>query len=159
MCVFLVFPASAGVFLPPDPADQEAARRPRLGGGVSRGAPEGPACVWSSPPRLGCFCCCVMDGSVKQVFPASAGVFLTVSLSASDTYGLPRLGGGVSRVIKTVFRGEESSPPRRGCFRRFPVGSVKKSVFPASAGVFLRRLAQRGEAPCLPRLGGGVSLR
>ena len=50
-----------------------------------------------------------------------------------------------------------SSPPRRGCFRGSDIALITSAVFPASAGVFLRRVCEELISLCLPRLGGGVS--
>ena len=112
-----VFPASAGVF--PASAHKSRSRPglPRLGGGVS--TPVGaPHCTpQSSPPRRGCFRLCRPRIRSGGVFPASAGVFLTLSRSSREMQvfpasagvfpppcqrfisapSLPRLGGGVSK--------------------------------------------------------------
>ena len=50
-----------------------------------------------------------------------------------------------------------SSPPRRGCFLSGRARRPHHSVFPASAGVFLRAQFLSHAALSLPRLGGGVS--
>ena len=52
-----------------------------------------------------------------QVFPAYAGVFLTVIWSISVRMCLPRIRGGVSPEIFVKGSLDKSSPHTRGCFR------------------------------------------
>ena len=91
------------------------------------------------------------------VFPASAGVFLSLALASRNSKGLPRLGGGVSSAQTTYVFGAVSSPPRRGCFLQEVIDARARNVFPASAGVFPWSARRRRGTFCLPRLGGGVS--
>ena len=131
---------------------------PRLGGGVSSGGELDLRFLPSSPPRRGCFfsqagCC-----SLRVVFPASAGVFLVVYLPWMNWSGLPRLGGGVSITVEDAPKKGLSSPPRRGCFSTQRLSEKKRKVFPASAGVFPPISRFHNAIPCLPRLGGGVSV-
>lgn len=50
-----------------------------------------------------------------------------------------------------------SSPPRRGCFRKYVITVTLARVFPASAGVFPASSTSFECGESLPRLGGGVS--
>ena len=153
----LVFPASAGVFPAIDQKSKRSLGLPRLGGGVSRRLIRlGPASQ-SSPPRRGCFFPAGIFQPFKPVFPASAGVFLSRPESREANLSLPRLGGGVSDEWRMHYTLVGSSPPRRGCFYRNRYGVATVVVFPASAGVFLRREGRIAGQWCLPRLGGGVS--
>ena len=79
------------------------------------------------------------------------------SLIKLHTRSLPRLGGGVSRVSRTFYLLNLSSPPRRGCFFSLAARLGLGFVFPASAGVFPLRSFKKQQARGLPRLGGGVS--
>ena len=54
---------------------------------------------------------------------------------------LPRLGGGVSRSSPFKSNTTKSSPPRRGCFPKEVQDFYVLMVFPASAGVFLKKNA------------------
>ena len=98
-----------------------------------------------------------MPGMSHRVFPAQAGVFLTLPDYTVSYTSLPRAGGGVSfsHILKTCLT--ESSPRRRGCFQVFVLAVEEEEVFPAQAGVFpfLKRKSLPEE--CLPRAGGGVS--
>ena len=152
-----VFPASAGVF--PAAAFRTCGRQslPRLGGGVSHARLLRLAPPASSPPRRGCFLETSMNAVKTRVFPASAGVFLQVRSWPPRSKSLPRLGGGVSSSENCIAPTLLSSPPRRGCF---PLKNLRDSsdyVFPASAGVFLKRDERGRIGHSLPRLGGGVS--
>ena len=130
---------------------------PRLGGGVS---PYRASHIWalvSSPPRRGCFHDSGPQMNKFSVFPASAGVFLSETPFADDKKGLPRLGGGVSRIAATPRSARKSSPPRRGCFESHKDCLPRRRVFPASAGVFPAISRRIRQEVGLPRLGGGVS--
>ena len=152
-----VFPASAGVFPLASLNCPRPTGLPRLGGGVSIPLAELIKPAASSPPRRGCFLETSMNAVKTRVFPASAGVFLQVRSWPPRSKSLPRLGGGVSSSENCIAPTLLSSPPRRGCF---PLKNLRDSsdyVFPASAGVFLKRDERGRIGHSLPRLGGGVS--
>ena len=44
-------------------------------------------------------------------------MFLSIGGAAAVSICLPRLGGGVSLHLRVESTADESSPPRRGCFR------------------------------------------
>ena len=91
------------------------------------------------------------------VFPAQAGVFLSASSAAALKSRLPRASGGVSETGFLVSPLEPSSPRKRGCFSRCFAFGLRSEVFPAQAGVFLRRSFWAFPTKCLPRASGGVS--
>ena len=72
-----------------------------------------------------------------RVFPAQAGVFLSVSPFVLSRICLPRASGGVSKVSGVL--------------------SDDRTVFPAQAGVFPQHLFSKVPATGLPRASGGVS--
>ena len=114
-----------------------------------------------------------------MVFPAHAGVFLTIvhnqkaRIGSSPRMrgcfralldylvpilGLPRACGGVSTRTSSRKRPTRSSPRMRGCFY-VTVGEVPPAqVFPAHAGVFLSACVLPTFNESLPRACGGVSL-
>ena len=71
---------------------------PRIRGGVSIVGVHWLTPVVSSPHTRGCF----PDGKAalpgRGVFPAYAGVFLTLQIAKPEKFGLPRIRGGVSPV-------------------------------------------------------------
>ena len=152
-----VFPASAGVFPHMGALDQVPRGLPRLGGGVSMARSSQRPVIKSSPPRRGCFLVGTWPGLSCAVFPASAGVFPCHQSDSRSGICLPRLGGGVSRSSQAARFDTQSSPPRRGCFRRMDRSFLCVFVFPASAGVFLRCPDPESDQWCFPRLGGGFS--
>ena len=135
----MVFPASAGVFLGQPLRVGTYLSLPRLGGGVSTVVAIILPKEESSPPRRGCFPRQCRTYSWTNVFPASAGVFPTVSRLHVALPRLPRLGGGVSLTQIDLDSWFRSSPPRRGCFNQ--------------------NESEMAHAGSLPRLGGGVSRR
>ena len=75
-----------------------------------------PVFFLSSPHTRGCFFFGPSACRMNRVFPAYAGVFLTLSRSLPGMPSLPRIRGGVSiySAIAHVFLA--SSPHTRGCF-------------------------------------------
>ena len=90
----------------------------------------------SSPHTRGCFCPCTLVNAGAGVFPAYAGVFLSVVTFPADKAGLPRIRGGVSEIMAGLDKIGESSPHTRGCFFRAHHREHQRRVFPAYAGVF-----------------------
>ena len=135
--VAVVFPASAGVFLSGHGYKVPPRCLPRLGGGVSAVKTRTTAPAMSSPPRRGCFQRTERPKKKRTVFPASAGVFPTLTAGRESSF--------------------QSSPPRRGCFQKSRFCELQGGVFPASAGVFLAVSSRKTYPLSLPRLGGGVS--
>ena len=152
-----VFPARAGVF-PKHRGAQSALRSlPRTGGGVSEADEISITLKESSPHGRGCFQVAFLDVGADVVFPARAGVFLSIEQKNNLKLSLPRTGGGVSAWLKLMKEDPESSPHGRGCFQVQVSNKSASDVFPARAGVFLIDPKCRCRAGRLPRTGGGVS--
>ena len=90
---------------------------PRIRGGVSEIPVEAQLPRESSPHTRGCFCWVGPSKKGRPVFPAYAGVFLCVDYIFGGDAGLPRIRGGVSRVVLPTPYSSTSSPHTRGCFR------------------------------------------
>ena len=110
---------------------------PRIRGGVSRENVSIIGDILSSPHTRGCFQTPSSCRSRRRVFPAYAGVFPLPVRCMSVQSSLPRIRGGVSRMLYAVQR--------------------HQAVFPAYAGVFLEDPDFVPLAVCLPRIRGGVS--
>ena len=95
--------------------------------------------------------------TVVVVFPAYAGVFLSLMDISTMSISLPRIRGGVSPMRHRRRPGRKSSPHTRGCFGTTLSGLCSQRVFPAYAGVFLVASGISAEIFCLPRIRGGVS--
>ena len=93
----------------------------------------------------------------SPVFPAHAGVFLCSRYAPSHSACLPRACGGVSVTKAPKAAKPVSSPRMRGCFPSSRSPWVWMRVFPAHAGVFLRRRHFKLSRIGLPRACGGVS--
>ena len=111
------FPASAGVFPTPTSSSPVLWRVPRICGGVSKRYPDMYLPRRSSPHLRGCFQKIDTFKSITDEFPASAGVFPSVSLTSLNL--------------------RRSSPHLRGCFYLPSRPLLPDPEFPASAGVFL----------------------
>ena len=90
---------------------------PRIRGGVSFTPNAISGFSSSSPHTRGCFFYEHESGGNATVFPAYAGVFLTLDMDSYAEFGLPRIRGGVSRRDCTNNNSGRSSPHTRGCFR------------------------------------------
>ena len=112
----------------------------------------------SSPHTRGCFSECSRSNHNQKIFPAYAGVFPSTSKCPAKTANLPRIRGGVSNLAKELFVAYESSPHTRGCFCSSRLNLQYSFIFPAYAGVFLRRAVRSRYCLHLPRIRGGVSL-
>ena len=152
-----VFPAYAGVFPPEGCASSAMYGLPRIRGGVSYKTGAGGAAAESSPHTRGCFRNRQAFWSARQVFPAYAGVFLSLLVMQTDTQGLPRIRGGVSSALSNDVINKESSPHTRGCFSLILIRNSTRIVFPAYAGVFLPGKDFYAHRTGLPRIRGGVS--
>ena len=70
---------------------------------------------------------------------------------------IPRVSGGVSQFRAGGFECGGYSPRQRGCFLDPKLFFELQALFPASAGVFLKRRSNTGEKESIPRVSGGVS--
>ena len=92
----IVFPACAGVFPQDLQGHHNLSRLPRMRGGVSLLVLYTPRLPSSSPHARGCFFRLRRIVSTYEVFPACAGVFLSIQIASQMHEGLPRMRGGVS---------------------------------------------------------------
>ena len=152
-----VFPAYAGVFLARPGICGHEDSLPRIRGGVSYGATIEYPFFASSPHTRGCFFTGLSAGAVRDVFPAYAGVFPSLTCTARCAFCLPRIRGGVSLRHVGEVREVRSSPHTRGCFYMRSTLTEAISVFPAYAGVFPWTARPACLMRCLPRIRGGVS--
>ena len=152
-----VFPAQAGVFLNQVFVSKPLIGLPRASGGVSSLPPEIRPCSRSSPRKRGCFPVWEYFLSIRSVFPAQAGVFPRRHGPHGSHPCLPRASGGVSSRMRSRRVGVKSSPRKRGCFCPTDGEDLVLRVFPAQAGVFLKRSFFMVSEACLPRASGGVS--
>ncbi len=132
-------------------------RRPRASGGVSALSLIVCKLLMSSPRERGCFCRSATSPYPYSVFPARAGVFLSVGYWYRTGTSLPRASGGVSSVTQIFVSPLASSPRERGCFPMKRTIFTITMVFPARAGVFLSRSPLYPRGTGLPRASGGVS--
>ena len=98
----VVFPAYAGVFLVEFREEVFDDGLPRLRGGVSETKAAATVIEGSSPPTRGCFFPANAIQTRSVVFPAYAGVFLSIPAVTRSHSSLPRLRGGVSLVKLTI---------------------------------------------------------
>ena len=130
---------------------------PRIRGGVSSRSHPASCLCSSSPHTRGCFWCAVFSLEMSSVFPAYAGVFPAEWSWAGISCSLPRIRGGVSASQQPEHRLGRSSPHTRGCFCAKVDKNPPETVFPAYAGVFLKRVRFFWHSIRLPRIRGGVS--
>ena len=135
----LVFPAYAGMFLPAKPSSV--------------------ACGSFSPHTRGCSALQQARGFMREVFPAHAGMFLSRISVILRPSCFPRVCGDVPHQPRSGGKRCRFSPHTRGCSAHCPVGVLAGTVFPAYAGMFLRRAASSGCASSFPRIRGEVPLQ
>ena len=152
-----VFPAQAGVFPVRGKRRRAFQSLPRASGGVSCRSRWATRARQSSPRKRGCFSECQVYRRYDHVFPAQAGVFPEACESSKQHLGLPRASGGVSDALHVSIETRWSSPRKRGCFQNAFLNAAARLVFPAQAGVFLRRIVGIFLFASLPRASGGVS--
>ncbi len=111
-----VFPALAGVFLMRSQVSALPMRIPRTRGGVSGFQSFLQLPRQYSPHSRGCFQHGRSCDAVDRVFPALAGVFLTIGLPLVRLHSIPRTRGGVSLTIDISQFIFLYSPHSRGCF-------------------------------------------
>ncbi len=92
----MVFPACAGVFPNHTWVNRCEPCLPRVRGGVSKDQQANLFSMVSSPRARGCFYNLFTFPITLSVFPACAGVFLSLSGLKPRLMGLPRVRGGVS---------------------------------------------------------------
>ncbi len=107
----------------------------------------------------GCSLIRTFSRSTKTVFPAGAGVFLSVSVQIEIGLRVPRRCGGVPIHDDPELLKGRCSPQVRGCSQDHLSGTPIQPVFPAGAGVFLTLHWCCGRSNCVPRRCGGVPIR
>ena len=151
------FPAYAGMFLRSAHLLQLSIRFPRVCGDVSNTS-SGPFTRLRLSPRMrGCFCCCVMDGSVKVAFPAYAGMFPGELVACTPTQSFPRVCGDVSQIVSAERKRIKLSPRMRGCFSHPFCYWWFWCAFPAYAGMFPISSNAKLSRKSFPRVCGDVS--
>ena len=111
-----VFPAYAGVFLLLYAFSCVSEGLPRIRGGVSSQSRIRQGDIKSSPHTRGCFPVQLSQCHLSVVFPAYAGVFLSIRGLNNLYLSLPRIRGGVSIAFGGIVGVLLSSPHTRGCF-------------------------------------------
>ncbi len=130
---------------------------PRSRGGVSNSSSLRLSQSGSSPLTRGCFQSNTRGATGLKIFPAHAGVFLSLKKFFDIVFHLPRSRGGVSEKQQHLRAMQPSSPLTRGCFLATMAKTRAYVIFPAHAGVFPRRPPAFKCRAHLPRSRGGVS--
>ena len=153
-----VFPAYAGMFRYRKRKKIFEGRFPRIRGDVPWALAPGQNSSWFSPHTRGCSWWLRCARPLGCVFPAYAGMFLSVRVMRRVSSGFPRIRGdvpdmGVAPGGVTVF-----SPHTRGCspWPNTPPG--RDPVFPAYAGMFRDPIYGDPLQLCFPRIRGDVPL-
>ena len=109
-----------------------------------------------SPRARGCSRLNCVQSKLSTVFPACAGMFLAETQLRGLRRGFPRVRGDVP--LNSLLRNPTSqfSPRARGCSHGLPNRQKLHSVFPACAGMFLRRMCSAGTVTGFPRVRGDV---
>ena len=151
-----VFPACAGMFLTRGAEDTTRPGFPRVRGDVPHPtspqthvrefSPRARGCSYTRPPRT----------ASKLVFPACAGMFLSVMVSIVLPASFPRVRGdvplgGLNGAMERWF-----SPRARGCSEVTEKLRQAGIVFPACAGMFLLLEARNCPTCRFPRVRGDV---
>ena len=122
-----VFPAQAGVFPIPAIEPNAGLSLPRASGGVSSVGLSSERTNKSSPRKRGCFHWIAGRPTADAVFPAQAGVFLSIHQVLKEVGSLPRASGGVSALAAGCDSAAGSSPRKRG---HFSVTFVRSAGYP-----------------------------
>ena len=151
-----VFPAYAGMFLGSTTHWRHQKRFPRVRGDVPAVSAPSSALTEFSPRTRGCSSLTDQLKPQDYVFPAYAGMFLSISRLAIVPFRFPRVRGDVPAKYRTGYECGRFSPRTRGCSfdRRF--GGGYKLVFPAYAGMFLKGVRLRDKNRRFPRVRGDV---
>ena len=131
-----VFPACAGMFLPPATYLRPASSFPRVRGDVPRFFDETSKGAKFSPRARGCSSRKPPDPGEYAVFPACAGMFLWWRSRSRGSGRFPRVRGDVPRLRRGLVAGVEFSPRARGCSAHQGNRHRHPHVFPACAGMF-----------------------
>ena len=151
-----VFPAHAGMFPCPRKHKSSCWRFPRARGDVPPRKSSTTKHSKFSPRTRGCSVTYKHWSERKNVFPAHAGMFLSIMADGVDCVGFPRArgdvpAGGTSKHPTRVF-----SPRTRGCSALVRKEKSWLVVFPAHAGMFPSPKAAGTLPACFPRARGDV---
>ena len=134
-------------------------RFPRIRGDVPWALAPGQNSSWFSPHTRGCSWWLRCARPLGCVFPAYAGMFLSVRVMRRVSSGFPRIRGDVPLGLTHPRVGTPFSPHTRGCSATLYMATPYSCVFPAYAGMFLypplKLLTQGG----FPRIRGDVPPR
>ena len=151
-----VFPACAGMFPHRTSITKNFCRVPRVRGDV-------PMTPWGlgvgrgfSPRARGCSYCIAASRSSSAVFPACAGMFLRAAFQLTARTRFPRVRGDVPIGTAPVLSDLTFSPRARGCSLPVNPRLAAVAVFPACAGMFLRKLLATTQSHRFPRVRGDV---
>ena len=155
----IVFPAYAGMFRYRKRKKIFEGRFPRIRGDVPWALAPGQNSSWFSPHTRGCSWWLRCARPLGCVFPAYAGMFLSVRVMRRVSSGFPRIRGDVPLGLTHPRVGTPFSPHTRGCSATLYMATLYSCVFPAYAGMFLypplKLLTQGG----FPRIRGDVPPR
>ena len=114
---------------------------------------------WFSPHTRGCSLGLAGPLQRPKVFPAYAGMFLSIFIAKKRSSGFPRIRGDVPVINWVRDRLGEFSPHTRGCSWFGGLTNFVKWVFPAYAGMFRKTHAHYSPPPGFPRIRGDVPNR
>ena len=132
--IVAIFPVSVGCFHGLVLYRRFLQSLPHLGRGVPSISRFRPSSFFSSPGQLGCFP--LHDGLIfdMRAFLTLMWVFPSSKRTSQASVRIPHGSGGVSKTIKNVFRGVESSPHQLGCFHGLRRCDQKPGNFPTPVG-------------------------
>ena len=151
-----VFPAYAGMFPHQCTCPARGVCFPRIRGDVPHRGIINFAVGVFSPHTRGCSSSLLKHYFSGAVFPAYAGMFLSLSAHVEQQRGFPRIRGDVPKHLTTNDNHGMFSPHTRGCSTRLGCSRIRGKVFPAYAGMFLIQLHYGLPTAGFPRIRGDV---
>ena len=136
-CYQAVFPAHAGMFRLGTTDRINYSCFPRARGDVPDREQIDKILCGFSPRTRGCSFISHQHHAFHTVFPAHAGMFLSIVHKFVPRVCFPRARGDVPAVVVNSVDHELFSPRTRGCSFGAPPGAKEPQVFPAHAGMFL----------------------
>ena len=132
---------------------------PRIRGDVPSSAGTARLEAGFSPHTRGCSAAMLLGLGGWTVFPAYAGMFLSIIICAYHSFRFPRIRGDVPPKTHGRNPTPKFSPHTRGCSLTHLCGGILGHVFPAYAGMFRRNRASATPKYCFPRMRGDVPLK
>ena len=151
-----VFPARAGMFLRARVTWLRRWGFPRASGDVPHLTAHDMTATEFSPRERGCSSTRRLTPSTRMVFPARAGMFRCAFGNPTGAASFPRASGDVPIADTPVGFTDKFSPRERGCSRIHIWCRLHPVVFPARAGMFLRRNRASAKKAGFPRASGDV---